>query len=77
MCERRTAMESSRAELIVPRGAQLAGHCGKKVGKKRTTVDNDALRHAEAAERSVVNARDPNDGLRFSSSSAAEQRKFF
>ena len=35
---RRTTMGSSRAGLIVPRGAQRAAHCGKR---------SDPLRHAE------------------------------
>lgn len=44
---KRSQTNSSRAELIVPCGAQWASHCGKKVRKKRTTIDDDALRYPE------------------------------
>jgi hypothetical protein len=60
MFERRKAMGSSRAELTVALLAEhsepvIAGICGKK----RTTIDDDALRQVE--RRFVVNAQDPTN----------------
>jgi len=61
MCERRTAMESFRAGLIAPRGAQWASHSGEKGGKE---ASHDQRRRATPRRTvSVVNARNPNDAL--------------